>query len=296
LVAEGLQRILVTGAGGLLGSKLVTRARRYFDVVSTYRTESLFPNSVRMDITKQAEVRRVFNSFKPGVVIHAAAETNVDRCELDKERAWRVNVRGTKNIVDMSNVIGAWMLYVSTDYVFSGEQGLYTERDDTNPVNHYGSTKLEGERYIIRHCRDYAIARTSVLYAHHPSKSNFAKWVIKTLGEDEPISVVDDHYNSPTLASNLAEAILEMIQKNLVGLYHTAGSGRINRFDFALQIAKTFDLDSNLIKPVRMSELGAWLAMRPRDSSLRIDKIQKQIKTKLLDVNDALKRMKGAAA
>ena len=296
MVAEGLQRILVTGAGGLLGSKLVTRARRYFNVVSTYRTESLFPNSVRMDITKQAEVRRIFNSFKPDVVIHAAAETNVDRCEVDKERAWRVNVGGTKNIADMSNVINARMLYVSTDYVFSGEQGLYTERDDPNPVNHYGSTKLEGERYIIRHCRDYAIARTSVLYGHHPSKSNFVKWVIKTLEEDEPISVVDDHYNSPTLASNLAEAILEMIQKNLDGLYHTAGSGRINRFDFALQIAKTFDLDSNLIKPVRMSELRAWVAMRPRDSSLRTDKIKKQIKTKLLDVNDGLKRMKRAAA
>ncbi len=296
MVTKGLQRILVTGTGGLLGSKLVAQARRYFNVVSTYRTESLFPNSVKMDITKESDVRRVFNSFKPDVVIHAAAETNVDRCEADKKHAWRVNVGGTKNIADMSNVIGARMLYVSTDYVFSGEQGLYTERDAPNPVNHYGSTKLEGERYVTRTCRDYTIARTSVLYGHHPSKSNFAKWVIQTLRENEPISVVDDHYNSPTLAGNLAEAILEMIQKNLDGLYHTAGSERITRFDFAIQVAKNFDLDSSLIKPVRMSELKAWVAKRPRDSSLGIDKIQKQIKTKLLDVNDALKRMKGAAA
>jgi dTDP-4-dehydrorhamnose reductase len=249
-----------------------------------------------MDITKESDVRRVFNSFKPDVVIHAAAETNVDRCEVDKKHAWRVNVGGTKNIADMSNVINARMLYVSTDYVFSGEQGLYTERDDPNPVNHYGSTKLEGERYVTRTCRDYAIARTSVLYGHHPSKSNFAEWVIKTLEENEPISVVDDHYNSPTLADNLAEAIVEMIQKNLVGLYHIAGSARINRFDFALQIAKAFDLDSGLIKPVRMSELKAWVAERPRDSSLRIDEIQRQIKTKLLDVNGALKKMKREAA
>ncbi len=296
MVTKGLQRILVTGTGGLLGSKLVAQARRYFNVVSTYRTETLFPNSVKMDVTKESDVRRVFNSFKPDVVIHAAAETNVDRCEADKKHAWRVNVGGTKNIADMSNVIGARMLYVSTDYVFSGEQGLYTERDAPNPVNHYGSTKLEGERYVTRTCRDYTIARTSVLYGHHPSKSNFAKWVIQTLRENEPISVVDDHYNSPTLAGNLAEAILEMIQKNLDGLYHTAGSERITRFDFAIQVAKNFDLDSSLIKPVRMSELKAWVAKRPRDSSLGIDKIQKQIKTKLLDVNDALKRMKGAAA
>jgi dTDP-4-dehydrorhamnose reductase len=249
-----------------------------------------------MDITKESDVRRVFNSLKPDVVIHAAAETNVDRCEVDKKHAWRVNVGGTKNIADMSNVINARMLYVSTDYVFSGEQGLYTERDDPNPVNHYGSTKLEGERYVIRTCRDYAIARTSVLYGHHPSKSNFVKWVIQTLRENEPISVVDDHYNSPTLAGNLAEAILEMIQKNLNGLYHVAGSERITRFDFAIQVAKNFDLDSSLIKPVRMSELGAWVAKRPRDSSLRVDKIQKQIKTKLLDVNNALERMKREAA
>ncbi len=296
MVAGDLQRILITGAGGLLGSKLVAQARRYFSVVSTYRTETRFPNSVKMDVTKESDVRRVFNSFKPNVVVHTAAETNVDRCEVNKNHAWRVNVGGTKNIADMSNVIGARTLYVSTDYVFSGEQGLYIERDDPNPVNHYGSTKLEGERYITRHCGDYAIARTSVLYGHHPSKPNFAEWVIQTLEENEPISVVDDHYNSPTLADNLAEAILEMIQKNLDGLYHTAGSARISRFDFALQIAKSFDLDSSLIKPVRMSELKAWVAKRPRDSSLCIDKIQKQIKTKLLDVNDALKRMKREAA
>jgi dTDP-4-dehydrorhamnose reductase len=296
LVARNLQRILVTGASGLLGSKLVAQARRYFNVVSTYRTESRFPNSVRMDITKESDVRRAFSSFKPNVVVHAAAETNVDRCEADKERAWRVNVGGTKNIADMSNVIGARMLYVSTDYVFSGEQGLYTERDAPNPVNHYGTTKLEGERYVTRTCREYTIARTSVLYGQHPSKSNFAKWVITALEESEPISVVDDHYNSPTLASNLAEAILEMIQKNLNGLYHMTGSERITRFDFALRIANNFDLDSSLIKPLRMSELKAWAAKRPRDSSLRIDKIQKQIKTKLLDVNAGLKRMKRETA
>lgn len=155
----------------------------------------------------------------------------------------------------------------------------------------YGLTKLEGERYVAQACEDYVIVRTSVLYGWHPWKPNFVKWVIESLRKAKQISVVNDHFNSPTLAGNLAEVMLEIIDRDLKGLYHEAGSERINRFEFALKIAETFDLDSSLIKPIKMSELKAWAAKRPEDSSLCVDKIQKEVKTKLLNVKEGLRKM-----
>lgn len=290
------RKILVTGSSGLLGSKIIEQARRLYEVIPTYRTRTTFPNSVKMDITQESDVRQVFSHLKPTIVIHTAAETNVDKCEVSKEHAWSVNAKGTENIADMSRMVSAKIIYVSTDYVFDGEKGLYTEEDDPNPINYYGLTKLEGEKYIVDTCEDYVIVRTSVLYGWHPSKSNFVKWVITSLEDNRRINVVNDHYNSPTLADNLAETVLEIIEKDLKGLYHTAGSERIDRFEFAVEVARNFFLDSSLIQPAKMDDLKVWVAKRPRDSSLCIDKIQKSIRTKLLSVNDALRRMKERVA
>ena len=139
------------------------------------------------------------------------------------------------------------------------------------------------------------ILRTSVLYGWHPWKQNFVTWIINALKQNKELTVVEDHYNTPTLADNLAEMALEAVQKDLQGLYHASGSERISRYEFAKQIAKIFNLDQNLVKPIKMSQLTAWVAKRPRDSSLNTDKIQKQLKTKPLNVTEGLNRMKKEA-
>ena len=141
-------------------------------------------------------------------------------------------------------------------------------------------------------CSDFAILRTSVLYGMHPEKQNFATWVLKALSDNNTIKVVGDHYNSPTLADNLAEIVLEVIDRELKGLYHAAGIRRISRFEFALNIAKAFGLDLDLIRRTEMSQLKAWKAKRPRDSSLRVDKIKKEIETDLLGTTEGLNAMK----
>jgi len=287
-----MDKILITGTSGLLGSKIVEKAIGHYKVIPTYGTKPLFPNSVETNITDESDVLLVFNKFRPDIVIHTAAETNVDRCEVDREHARKVNAEGTGNIARICNKMGAKIVYVSTDYVFGGEKGLYTEEDEPNPISYYGLTKLEGEKYVAEICEDHVIVRTSVLYGWHPWKPNFVKWVIKSLRERKQISVVNDHFNSPTLADNLAEVMLGIIEKDLKGLYHTAGRERINRFEFTLKIAETFGLDSSLIKPTKMSELKTWVAKRPRDSSLCVDKIQKELKTKLLNVKEGLRTMK----
>jgi len=287
-----MKRILVTGASGLLGSKVVKLTEHSFEVIPTHNTRSFFKDSIKMDITNGDEVSQVVVKMKPDVVMHVAAETRVDHCERNREEAWKVNAEGTKNVAVACGKINAKLIYVSTDYVFDGERGLYVESDEPNPVNYYGWTKLKGEQFVRENCQDHVIARTSVLYGWHSWKTNFALWVIESLRGGEPITVVNDHYNSPTLADNLAEVLLEMVETDLSGVFHTAGSERINRYDFAVEIAKNFDLDANMIMPTKMSELKMWIAKRPRDSSLRIGKAQKQLKTKFLNVREGLKIMK----
>lgn len=287
-----MERILITGASGLLGSKIVKLAERCFEVIPTHNTRSFFKDSVKMDITNSAEVFQVVVKMKPNVVMHAAAETRVDQCEKDRKYAWKVNAEGTKNVAMACGKFNAKLIYVSTDYVFDGEKGLYVESDEPNPANYYGWTKLKGEEFVRDNCQDYVIARTSVLYGWHSWKKNFALWVMESLRRGEPITVVDDHYNSPTLADNLAEVLLEIVKTDLSGIFHTAGSERINRYEFAVKIAKNFDLDANMIRPVKMSELEMWIAKRPRDSSLCISKAKKQLKTKFLNVQESLRIMK----
>lgn len=289
------RRLLVTGASGLLGNKIVELTKNGYTVIPLHKTKPLHSNSLKLDITNTIEVLNLFHKLKPDVAIHTASETNVDKCETEKDQAWEINVEGTRNIAEACQKSGAKLLYISTDYVFNGKKGNYNEEDEPNPINYYGITKLEGEKQITSHCRNHVILRTSVLYGWHPWKQNFVTWIINTLKQNKELTVVEDHYNTPTLADNLAEMALEAVQKDLRGLYHASGSQRISRYEFAKQTAKIFNLDQNLVKPIKMSQLTAWVAKRPKDSSLNTDKIQKQLKTKPLNITDGLNRMKKEA-
>ena len=289
------KRLLITGANGLLGNKAVVLASRNYEVTPLHHAKPLHNNSLEVDIANNEQVFGIFRKLQPNAVIHAAAETNVDKCETQKEHAWNVNVEGTRNVAEACAEVNTKLIHISTDYVFDGEKGYYKEEDKPNPISYYGLTKLEGERRVIALCKNYAILRTSVIYGWHPWKQNFATWVISQLRQNKEISVVEDHYNTPTLADNLAEMVLEALQRGLKGLYHASGSERISRYEFAKKIAESFQLDSSLIKPIRMSQLAVWIARRPRDSSLSTDKIRKQLRTKPLNITEGLNRMKKEA-
>jgi len=290
-----MRRLLVTGASGLLGSRIVEIAREDYDVIPLHNTKPLHPDSLKLDITNRKEVFNLFRKTKPDVLIHTAAETNVDKCETQRKLAWKINVEGTRNVAEACSEANAKMVYVSTDYVFNGEKGLYIEEDAPNPINHYGITKLEGEDQVKKTCKTHVILRTSVLYGWHPYKRNFAMWVINSLKQKKKISIITDHFNTPTLADNLAEMTIEAVQKDLQGLYHASGSQRISRYEFAQQIIKTFNLNQCLIKPIRMNQITAWTAKRPKDSSLNVNKIKGLLKTKTLNICEGLEKMKESA-
>ncbi len=282
--------ILITGGGGLLGSKLATTLSDKYKTFTTYNTHTIgLRNSCSfyLDITNKKEVQKLIRELSPDVIIHTAALTDVDYCETNKKDAWSVNVEGTGNIAEASKRADSKFVYISTDYVFNGREGLYKEDDQPNPINYYGKTKLEGEK-LVQKLDDHIIARTSVLYGWH-SKLNFVTWIIQELKQEHRIDIVKDQFNSPTLADDLVDMILKLIETEKEGIFHVSGSERISRYDFAKKIAGIFELDANLINPITSDELN-WIAKRPLDSSLDVSKIS--IIKRPLNIEEGLKKMK----
>jgi dTDP-4-dehydrorhamnose reductase len=287
-------KLLITGASGLYGSKLAQKALA--KGIETYSTDiqslSVHGNFVKLDITDKMHVDETFKSIKPDMVVHAATLTDVDKCETNKELAWKINVEGTKNIVQAAKSAGSFIIYISTDYVFNGEKGNYKETDKPDPINYYGLTKLKAEE-IVQTQKEYFIARPSVIYGSAPAagKVNFALWLIDTLRKGEHAKIVTDQWNTPTLNTNLAEMTIEVVERRLTGLYHLCGATRVSRFEFAEKIAASFGLDKSLIDKVTSSKF-AWPAKRPVDSSLDTSKAQTILKNTPLEIAKALEQLK----
>ncbi|MGZ7210368.1 MAG: dTDP-4-dehydrorhamnose reductase [Methanobacterium sp.] len=280
--------IFVTGGSGLLGSKF-TRDYFNYDIIRTFNAN---PENkcISLNITDEKDTLNKIRSANPDLVIHSAALTNVDYCEDHRREAFEINVKGTQNIVKACEKVGSKLIYVSTDFVFDGEKGMYEEGDKTNPLGYYALTKLQGEESVQNSVLDYAITRVSVLYGWH-RRSNFVTWVIDELNAGNEINVVTDQYNSPTLADNVTEAIIKIFEKDKEGIYHTSGSERINRFDFAKNIAEVFNLDKGLINPIKSNKF-VQKAKRPKDSSLCVEKAEKDLKMKMLNTLEGLNEMK----
>jgi dTDP-4-dehydrorhamnose reductase len=195
-------------------------------------------------------------------------------------------VEGTRAIAEAARKAGSYLVYISTDYVFDGQRGLYQEEEETNPVSYYGLSKLLGEEF----CLDQGcIARTCVIYGSRPAsgKVNFALWLLNALKSGKEARVVTDQFITPTLNSNLAAMVLEAADRHLSGNYHLSGASRVSRYDFACELARAFDLDRRLIIPSQMSDIG-WLARRPMDSSLDTSKASRTLKNRPLKLYESL--------
>lgn len=288
-------KILVTGAGGLLGSRLTELAvSKGYDVYATYLNH-LPPSGhvVKMDITDRHQVFKIVEKTRPDILVHCAALTNVDVCEVKRELALKVNARGTQFIAKAAKNIGSYLVYISTDYVFDGEKGRYREEDKPNPVNFYGYSKLLGERAVTEIGGDHLIVRASVIYGSRPAggKKNFALWLIENLKAGHEVKVLTDQYVSPTFNTNLAAMILDAIEKGVTGVLHMAGATRASRFKFAVKLAKEFGFDGSLIKRATMNEMR-WVAKRPRDTSLDVSKAKNMLEVKPMKLSDTLKALR----
>src|SRR5450759_1385273 len=276
-------KVMVTGASGLLGSALLRVAQSDVIAVAAYNSHPL-NGGLQMDITKQAQVNATVSRVAPDYVIHTAAFTDVDACETEPQRAWDINALGTKNVAEACEEHGPRLIYVSTDYVFDGEEGPYSEEAPTRPINVYGESKLAGERFTLNSSVN-AIARVCVLYG--PNKPNFVTWVINSLRSHTPINVVTDQYNTPTYVGNCARALLRMCALGLTGVYHVSGREQLNRYAFACAIADVFALDKKLINEISTDTLQQQ-ARRPMNSSLRVEKAERALGVRLANVHEGL--------
>ena len=227
---------------------------------------------------------------RPDTIINAAALTDVDQCESQPDMAHLVNATSVGYLAAAAEEHGSFLLQVSTDYVFSGDKGGHSETDAPNPINQYGLSKLKGEKAAMRAGEDrWSIARASVVYGWaRPHRPNAATYVYDKLSKHDRISMLNDQYSSPTLNTNLAGMILEIVERRIAGIMHTSGATRLARYDFAVDIARIFGLDENLISPVESKSLN-WRAKRPADSSLNTAKASRTLSNSPLKLDQALK-------
>jgi len=267
-------KVLVVGGSGLLGQQLVySLKQKGFDVYASYLSHPINEDGFfRLDTTNRVETNNIIKELHPDIVFLTAALTNVDACESQKDTAFLLNVTSTIYVAKACEAIGSKLVYLSTDYVFNGTKGNYSEKDITDPIDYYGYTKLKGEEQVQSICSNHIIARTSVIYGVH--KSNFVTWLISELKKEKSCTIVTDQIISPTYTQDLSEQLIALIDNDARGIYHTAGGDIISRFDLACRIADYFDLDRSLVKPITMDMMD-WLAKRPKDSSLNVSKIAK---------------------
>ena len=272
-----LMRILITGGTGLLGWNLVQMlSTKEYEIVATYhitQPQKDFPNVewIQIDLARYEDVSRLVAKTKPAVVVHTAAHTDVDDCEVRKDLAYRINYEATKALAKACKDFCEHFIYVSTDYVFDGAKGLYREEDLPNPINYYGLTKLLGEVAVESLLENYLIIRTSNIYGCSPSgKKGFALNTLEKLLLRNDVKAICDQYLSPTYAPDLANNIVEILRLRPRGVIHLAGE-RVSRYNFALEIAKTLGLKEDSVRPVSFEEI-VFKARRPRDSSLDISK------------------------
>ena len=294
--SQNKMKVMVFGANGLVGQKLIKEMNSSYEIIAVGKGTKTFNGEKEIeyhqaDITDSARVNELLRKIEPGVVVNAAAYTDVDGCEANKEKCWKVNVEGVENIARVARLINTKLIHISTDYVFDGKNGPYPEDYQPSPTTYYGKAKLASETVVIGSNTRYAIIRTNVVYGKaYPAKASFVRWVTDELSAGRRINVVNDQFNNPTYANDLAACILRIIQLDAEGLYNYAGADYLNRFEFAQKIAEKFGYSPNLILPIKTKDLGQ-LAKRPQNGGLKTEKARDRLGLKILGINHGLEMM-----
>jgi dTDP-4-dehydrorhamnose reductase len=290
-------RILLVGSNGMLGQRLVEsfNSSGKFELLCTSMEDESFLPGVeykKIDIIQKQEVRKVILDFFPDFIINAAAFTNVDKSETEKETAWKINVTGTENLAFYSWTVDAHLIHFSTDYIFNGKNGPYTEDDMPNPLGYYARTKLAAENSIRISGTKNTILRTNVLYG--PAKSgrpDFVRWVINSLHDQKVIRIVTDQIGNPTYIDDFISVINKIILLKKEGIYNIGGREMISRYDFTLRIADYFGLDKSLIQMIVTKDLNQP-ALRPLKSGLITLKAETELDYKPHSIEETFELMK----
>ena len=275
-----MKKILVTGSNGLLGQKII-------EILTGIETVSIIATSLNvdkitdvkgydfelLDLTNHLETKYIIQTHNPDTIINTAAMTQVDKCEEQKAECWKINVEAIKNLVKCSNDVKAHLIHLSSDFVFDGTSGPYSENDIPNPLSYYGLSKWEGEKIIEDQSGKWAIVRTILVYGvnRKMTRLDIVLWIKNSLEAGKPIRVVNDQFRAPTLVDDLANACIEIGIREKTGVFHISGPEMMSVVDIAYKVADYYKLDKSLITPVSSAELNE-IARRPRSTGFVLDK------------------------
>lgn len=292
-------KIAIIGASGFVGTNiypyLINNVQGNIHLGFNKSKLTDTENSFFIDITDKKNTFETLSKIDPNIIIHLAAEANVDRSELNKESTYKLNKEGTRNIVETSLKIGSKVIMMSTDFVFTGKKKeKYNENSPTKAVNIEGDSKAEAERLLQENIRfNFAIIRISVPYGWktHPDQKSFLDWVVTSLTENKRINLLTDQYNSPTSLIELGPFVEKIINSNSYGIFHAVAPEIVSRYEFGLKIAKIFSFDKKLINPITTDELKnlvpSYKAPRPMYCHLINNRSENELnfKTRTIEKN-----------
>lgn len=280
-----MKKVLITGSNGLLGQKLVSfllSKEGYQPIASSIGPNRLVAKEViyeSLDITNGDAVRKVVEKHNPVAIINCAAMTNVDACETDHAACDSLNVAAVQNLLEACRSNNIHLVHLSTDFVFDGKEGPYTEEDAPNPVSYYGTSKLRSEKLILSSgLENWAIVRTILLYGvtENASRSNVVLWAKSALEGASPVRVVNDQFRAPTLAEDLAIACYQIVDRQAKGIFHVAGKDIMSVIELVQRVGKFFGLDTSKITRVSSAELNQP-AQRPPRTGFVLTKAQQEL-------------------
>jgi dTDP-4-dehydrorhamnose reductase len=295
------KKLLLTGSNGMLGRQLVERllADTSYQVLATgkgpcrlpFESDSRFSYH-ELDITDGVALTDFILRERPDSIVHAAAMTQPDPCELDPIGCWKVNVTATRFLVDAAAEAGSHLVYISTDFVFDGEAGPYVETDFPAPVNYYGTSKLAAEKAVQEAAPHFCILRTVLVYgkALEGIRPNLVSWVRESLEKRVSIRVVSDQWRTPTYVDDLARAVLLALACRARGVYHVSGKDGLSPYDMALRVAAVMGIDASGISRVDASTF-TQPARRPRKTGFVIDKARRELGFEPRHFDEALREI-----
>jgi dTDP-4-dehydrorhamnose reductase len=280
-----MKRVLITGSNGLLGQKLIDLALAQSDIslVATSSGSNRHPIKVgytyqELDVCDADALRIAIVKHQPQAIIHTAAMTNVDACESNQEACEILNVTAVASLATLCKEFNIQLVHLSTDFIFDGANGPYSEDDNPNPLSFYGQSKWKAEQAMVASGCKFAILRTIIVYgvAAAMSRSNIVLWAKNALEKGETISVVNDQWRMPTLAEDLAAACIAAVQKEVQGVFNVSGKDLMNMVELVNQVADFWHLDKTLIRPISSASLNQ-AAKRPPKTGFVLAKAISQL-------------------
>lgn len=294
------QKILLTGANGLLGQKVVSQLlRQNIEFIATSKGANRNPDCPaqyyeNLDITSESEIKNLVEKHQPTCIINTAAMTNVDECEEKKDACQNINVDAVKYLLKISAENNIHLIHISTDFVFDGLKGPYKETDDRNPLSIYAKSKTDSEDLLLQSdYKNWAILRTIIVFGqgHNLSRSNIVLWAKEALKSGQELKIVNDQFRAPTWADDLAWACIQTANLNATGIYHISGPETFSIFEMVFRIAEFYGFDKSKLLAVSSQTLNQK-AKRPLRTGFILDKAKRDLKYDPLTFEESLQRLR----